>query len=169
VALVPLYVRPAPLQSLLTLHFLDPPRPGEVRNETVFDFTEDWELAGYLRENTTPEERIQVWGHESLVYYLAERYAASRFQTSNELVVRVSGQPITEMQQRWRAEFVEDMRRNVPVFIAVVRDDRWWWSPGQQSSEELLDDFPEWKAVIEEGYEPDRTIGRFQVYRHKDL
>jgi len=159
------YMREAPLRDLASLHFLNPPRANEFRNNTVFDYTESYDLAAYLRERTQPDQPVQVWGYESLVYYLADRSAASRFQMSHPLVMRVPGQALTPMQTRWRAEFVGDVQRRQPPFVAVVRHDNWWWAPEERTSEELLDDFPEWKGVIERDYALETTIGRFLVYR----
>ena len=151
--------------DLVTLHFLAPPRVGEFRNRTVFDFTEDWDVAQYLRANTSPGETVQVWGYESLVYYLAERGAASRFQASPPLVMRVPGEEMTPRQLGWRREFMLDVTRRTPRFVLVVREDDWWWAPERKTSEELLDSFPEWKSFIEANYAIDKTIGRFLVYR----
>ncbi len=159
------YMREAPLQDFVTGHFLNPPRANEFRNNTVFDYTESYELAAYLRERTQPNQPVQVWGYESLVYYLADRSAASRFQMTHPLVMRVPGESLTPMQQRWRAEFVGDIERRQPPYVAVVQHDNWWWAPDKQTSEELLDDFPEWKHMIERDYALETTIGRFLVYR----
>jgi len=164
-AAVPFYVKKEPMHNLLTRHFLDRPKPGEFRNSTVFDFTESSEVAAYLRAHTTPSERIQVWGYESLVYYLADRDAASRFQMTHPLVMRVTGQDITPMQRRWRQEFMRDMVQHQPVYIVVVKDDNWWWAPNELTSEQLLDDFPEWKQYIYNNYTLQHTIGRFLIYR----
>lgn len=169
-ALIPMslfYMRRAPIAELASLNFLRPPVPGEFRNQTVFDFTESYDTARYLNANTLPGEPIQVWGYESLVYYLADRPAASRFQMTHPLVMREPGRPLTEMQQRWRDEFVADLLARSPAYVAVVSDDRWWWAPEEHSSEELLDDFPEWKHIIETRYERDRAIGRFTIYRRR--
>jgi len=164
-AAIPVYLRAEPLRKVLSLRFLDPPRANEFRNRTVFDFTESWDVAAYLREHTAPGEPVQVWGYESLVYYLAGRPAASRFQMTHPLVMRVPGKPITEMQKRWRREFLEDVARKAPAYVAVVRDDNWWWAPEEKTSERLLDDFPEWKAYLEGHYAAERTIGRFLILR----
>jgi hypothetical protein len=47
----------------------------------------------------------------------------------------------------------------------VVRQDNWWWAPEERTSEQLLDDFPEWKQLIERDYTHERDIGRFRIYR----
>jgi hypothetical protein len=164
-AALPLYLHWQPFRDLVTLHFLERPRPDECRNRTVFSFAESWDLAEYLKSHTDPEETIQVWGHESLVYYLAERDAAGRFQTSNPFVTRGPDGEITPMQQRWRREFMRNVVDREPRYVVVVREDNWWWAPGQQTSEQLLDDFPEWKAFIEDHYALERNIGRYLVYR----
>ncbi|HEX9798685.1 MAG TPA: glycosyltransferase family 39 protein [Thermoanaerobaculia bacterium] len=166
-AATPLYVRAQNVRDLVSGHFLAPPRADELRNGTVFDFTESWELARHLRERTAPGERIQVWGHESLVYYLAERDAASRFQVSSPLVVRAPGEPLSPLQRRWRAEFLAELARRAPSYVTVTTGDDWWWAPGRQTSEQLLDDFPEWKRFVAAGYRLETRIGRFLVYRRE--
>ena len=159
------YMREAPLKDFVTGHFLNPPRANEFRSNTVFDYTESYDLAAYLRARTEPDQPVQVWGYESLVYYLADRSAASRFQMTHPLVMRVPREALTPMQQRWREEFVGDIHRRQPPYVAVVQHDNWWWSPEERTSEELLDDFPEWKDVIARDYALETTIGRFLVYR----
>ncbi len=164
-AAVPFYMRNAPIKKLVTLHFLQPPTALEYRNNTVFDYTESYDVAAYFRERTAPGQPVQVWGYESLVYYLADRPAASRFQMTHPLVMRVPGEALTPMQQRWRAEFVADIERRQPAYVAVVQRDNWWWAPDEQTSEQLLDDFPEWKGLIARDYALETTIGRFLIYR----
>lgn len=167
-AAVPIYLRRDAVINLTALRFLERPFVNEFRNGTVFDFTEDFEVAEYLRARTGSTDRVQVWGYESLVYYLAERDASSRFQMTHPLVMRAPGQGITPMQQRWRDEFMRDVRDARPRYVAVVREDNWWWAPEGRTSEELLDDFPEWKRFIEENYLLEQRIGRFLIYRHVD-
>lgn len=163
--LVPLYARPTAIERVLTGQFLGPPEPGEFRNGTVFDYTESYELAQYLKERTDPDDRIQVWGYEALVYYLAERSAASRFHMSHPLVMRVPGEDITEMQLGWRRELLADLDEHEPRYLTVVRDDNWWWAPDELTSEELLRDFAELESLIRDRYVHEIDIGRFRVYR----
>jgi hypothetical protein len=164
VAAIPFYVRADRVQRLVSLSFLGPPVPGEFRVGTVFDFTEDYELAAFLRARTAPDDRIQVWAYAPLVYYLAERRAASRFYMTHPLVLRPPGGELSSMQHEWRREFLRDMRRNRPAFVAVAQHDDWWWSPRGLTSEQLLGDFPEWRSFIEDHYELELAVGRFLVY-----
>jgi hypothetical protein len=168
-AVSPIYLRHAPVGALFSLRFLGPPLPNEFRNEPVFDFTESYDVAAYLRARTGPDERIQIWGYEPLVYYLAERFAASRFPITHPLVMRPPGQDLTAMQRRWRAEFITDLSTRPPAYIAVVRGDHWWWAPEEKSSEELLHEFPELNALIDRQYTLDQTIGRFLVCRRLSI
>lgn len=162
--IMPAYLHGESLRDLASLRFLEPPSPRSTPG-TVFDFTESYALAQYFHQETDPSDRVQVWGYEPLVYFLANRTAASRFAISHPLVIRVPGESLTPMQQDWRREFLRDIRDRAPRFVAVVRRDNWWWAPEERTSEQLLDDFPEWKHMLQERYVPDRTIGRFQVFR----
>jgi hypothetical protein len=168
IAALPFYLRADTLRRLVGLSFLEPPVPGEFRNGTVFDFTEDTELAAFLRARTGPGDRIQVWAYDPVVYYLADRRAASRFYMTHPLVMRPPGGELSNMQHEWRREFLQDMHDNHPVFVAVARHDDWWWAPMRLTSEQLLGDFPEWKSFIEENYELERAVGRFLVYGRTD-
>jgi hypothetical protein len=163
----PFYVSPQSVRAFLSLRFLERPLPHEYRNGNVFDITEAYDVAEYLNRHTQRPEPVQVWGYESLVFYLADRRAASRFQMSHPLVMRNPGHGITPMQQRWRQEFMRAVALGQPRYIVVVTKDNWWWAPEQKTSEELLDDFPEWKAFIEDKYTLEHTIGRFRIYHDK--
>ncbi|HZR10014.1 MAG TPA: glycosyltransferase family 39 protein, partial [Myxococcales bacterium] len=39
------------------------------------------EIAGWLAQNTGPEERLFIWGHYSPIYYLADRLPGTRYVT----------------------------------------------------------------------------------------
>lgn len=165
VAAIPFYVRGAAVERLISGQFLGPPVPGEFRNDGVFDFTESYQVAEYVRTRTSPTDRIQVWGHESLVYYLAERDAASRFQATTALVMQTPDGTYSPLQESWRREFVDAIGDQRPPYVAVVTGDHWWWTPGERTSEELLEEFPAWSALLSRDYRLERTIGRFEIYR----
>jgi hypothetical protein len=64
---------------------------------------------------------------------------------------------------------MRDMIQHQPRYVAVVRSDNWWWAPEERTSEELLDDFYEWKAFIQNNYVLEHTIGRFLIYRRSSI
>ncbi len=164
-AAAPVYYWEQPVRHLRTLAFLDPPVGADYRNLAVFDFAESWRAAEYLRERTDPDDTILIWGYESLTYYLAERRAASRFQTTHPLVMRPPGGDLSPMQLHWRDIFMSEVSASRPAYIAVLSGDDWWWAPEEKTSAELLEDFPRWKRFIEERYRLETEIGRFHIYR----
>jgi hypothetical protein len=159
-------IRTESINNVLSLHFLERPQPGEYTNAGVFDFTESWDVAEYLQSNTAANDKIQIWGYEPLVYYLADRRPVSRFYATYPLVIRTPGADLTPMQLRWRKEFMRDLKNDPPAYIAVVRDDNWWWSPELMTSQQLLGDFPDWGSFIQNHYVPEHDIGRFMIFRH---
>ena len=72
------------------------------------------------------------------------------------------------MQERWRTEFLRSVAEQRPRYVVVVRDDNWWWAPEERTSEQLLDDFPQWKQFIEEHYTVEHSIGRFQIHARQE-
>ena len=164
---IPLYVRPGDVRNLVKGRFLEPPGPHAYQNLPFFDFYDSWRAAAYMRQRTRPGERIQIWGYESLTYFLADRRAASRFQITTPLVLEAPGKGRAPVQDRWRAEFVADMKHTQPPYVAVVRDGGWWWAPGQRSSELLVADFPAWQQILTNHYQLEAKIGRFLIFhRH---
>ncbi len=164
-AAIAVYQDSSRVRALLSGRFLGPPGPGDLRIGTVFDVSESYRLGEWLKARTDPGDRVQVWGHESIVYYFAERSAASRFQTSNPLVTRPDDREVTPMQRAWQRELVADLERHAPPYVAVTRDDHWWWAPGERSSFELVDEVPGLRQLLEERYVEAEEVGRFLIYR----
>jgi 4-amino-4-deoxy-L-arabinose transferase-like glycosyltransferase len=56
--------------------------------------TTDYEaLADYVKANTTPDEKIFVWGHEPALFWAADRLPASRVITTGFLTGHTTGRP----------------------------------------------------------------------------
>lgn len=126
-------------------------------------------VARYLQERTAPDERIQVWGFEPGVYYLAQRFSASRFFTHHGLMMRPENGELSPLQIRWREEYLNTLSAAPPKFFVVMTNDADWYLPkGQFSDQALQSDFPAlYERVLAPRYTPDTTIGRFLVYRLK--
>jgi hypothetical protein len=117
----------------------------------------------YLRNNSTPEDGVFVWGTQSVIYFLSRRRPPTRF-ISNLGLISPWGAPA------WKQELLRDLRRAPPRFIVVVRGDAIpSVSYTRMDSEKYLAVFPELAAFIAGSYQPAATIGNFVIYRWKSI
>jgi len=127
-------------------------------------------LAAYIREETSPDARILVWGYGSAIYYLAERRPATRFPYVTYLVGAVEGTPSwwnpfvrsrpLEIPRAWDLLF-EDLARHPPELIvdtAKARYFAFWKFPPSR--------YPRLQRYIDEGYERTEVAG-FPVWRRR--
>lgn len=126
-----------------------------------FSLAADREVARFIRENTLPSDHLFVWGFEPLIYFLAERPAASRFIYTVPLVT-------TWSPADWRRELVRDMRENQPAYIVVAHNDRLPWMTGRgDDSAEQLATFSELSDLIKTEYVRQRRIEDFEIWRRQ--
>lgn len=126
-----------------------------------FSIQADIEVAGFLEENTAPDEKIYIWGFEPVIYLLADRKCVSRFIYNVPLYWEWS---LPEHKE----EFLDDMRREEPKYFIVVRRDILYRVTGNfNDSKEALEKFDELKKLIDDEYEFDREIEHFTIYRLK--
>jgi hypothetical protein len=121
------------------------------------------EVATFIEETTDPEDRIFIWGFEPAVYFYANRRSPSRFLVSAPLVDPPTG-------TGWREEFLADLETHPPAVICTLsRDDQWYLHGVHGDSTQLLvESFPEFAQWIEERYTPDVQIEHFAVWRRMD-
>jgi hypothetical protein len=113
----------------------------------------------YLRENSTPEDRVFVWGTQPVIYFLSRRHPPTRF-ISNLGLISLWGPPA------WKQELLRDLRRAPPRFIVVVRGDAVpTISYTRMDSEKYLTVFTGLAAFIAASYQPVTAIGNFVIYR----
>jgi len=84
------------------------------------------EVARYVREHTSPDARVLVWGYGSALYFLAERQPATRFPYVTYLVGAVEGTSAwwspfrpnegLEIPRAWDL-FFEDLERHPPAMV----------------------------------------------------
>jgi len=83
------------------------------------------ELAGWLAQNTAPDERLFIWGHYSPIYYLAQRLPGTRYVTTSVHVGNfdpgqlADGVDVSRFRSDRDVSFtLRDLERNrVPVFV----------------------------------------------------
>lgn len=115
----------------------------------------------FLGAESSPEDKVFVWGTQPIIYFLSERKFPTRF-VSNLGLISPWG------PRAWQEELVRDLRKSPPKFIIVVRKDAIpsvSYTP--QDSEQFLEIFPELDGFIRGSYERERTIENFVVYRRR--
>lgn len=117
------------------------------------------QVANYLRERTRPDETIVVWGYETVLHFLAQRRAPSRFAVDRILCV-----PEFSHRAAWRREFMQAVRRRAPAYIVVAEHNA---TTIWQDSRRELAEFAEFQALLARDYQSDRSFDRLHVYRRR--
>jgi hypothetical protein len=129
-----------------------------IQRFTVSDFSpaDTRSIAQFVAKATTRDDSIYLWGFDSLVYFLADRKAASRFGFNYPMIAGMHG-----YEQR-RRELLDSLERKPPRIILVEDRDANNLMPF--TSREYLDSFPELKALIEMNYAPVSSNERYSAY-----
>lgn len=115
-----------------------------------------------LKETTTPDQRVFLWGYEPTINVRARRHTVSRFLYNFPL--RVSwGDP------EYERELIGALRARPPDVFVVSSRDRFPGLTGTyKDSAALLRDFEELDAFVKERYEPAERVGRYSLWRLED-
>lgn len=118
-------------------------------------------VISYLRAESSPQDKVFVWGTQPLIYFLSERQSPTRF-VSNLGLISPWG------PRAWQEELIRDLKKSPPRFLIVARNDAIpTVSYTLRDSEQFLEIFPELNGIIRESYQQEKTIGSFVVYRLK--
>jgi len=115
----------------------------------------------YLRQNSSPQDGVFVWGSEPLIYFLAQRNPPTRFVT-NLGVISFWTPP------GWRLELVRDLEAAPPQYIVVESED---WVPMLSfnfldSAAYLQQRFPALLTLVTRRYQKVDDYQNFAIYRH---
>lgn len=127
----------------------------------ISHFQDQMRVISYLRVNSSPSDKVFVWGSEPLIYFLTERRFPTRFVTNLALISPWA-------PSAWRAELVHELGRTPPRYFVVARDDMvssityTYWD-----SERHLQAFPELAIFINDYYEPAEVLPFFTIYRRR--
>jgi len=148
---------PRLLQSIESDEFLSNYRWGG----PDYDVFETMRVAERLRAETSPEDRIFVWGFEAGIYVFAERRSASRFYYDYPLMPRFESVHRTHVD--W---LMEDLNRHRPKRIVILRRDA--NDIEEQGSVDQMRQIPRLAAFTDEHYEPAWAEGDFFVLRRRE-
>jgi hypothetical protein len=75
------------------------------------------------------------------------------------------GQPLTDLQLKWRAEMIRELQAKPPKFILWTTTDNLWLLPNAESSKDQVKRFPEFEQFVRDRYTLDTAIGGFEVLK----
>lgn len=122
-------------------------------------------VADYLKPRLSSQDHIYIWSMRIWPYQLTGVSSPTRFQTHEHYLMQPKGQPLTELQMKWRREVMRDLEQHPPKYILWSTTDHLWLLPNAETSKEQLKRFPEFAAFVQSRYLPDTTIGAFEIVR----
>jgi hypothetical protein len=125
---------------------------------TDFSIKEDYHLSQYLKAHTQEEEKIFIWGWESLVYFLSEREPASRYIFIYPLI-----QNDLDMRRDAQKTLWEELHEKNPRYFVVTKKDQNLID--EIGSERRLAFFPEIEELLKCKYVKEKETERFIIYR----
>jgi hypothetical protein len=122
-----------------------------------FSFRDDLTLVEFLRANTKPADRVNIWGFEPLMNFLAERGVVGRFGSSYPLT-------LAEELPELRREYLDAVRADPPEYFVVQRADAVPFALGHsKDSFTTFREFVELEEWVRERYVLAGAIGQFRA------
>jgi hypothetical protein len=115
----------------------------------------------YLREKSTPQDGVFIWGSEPLIYFLAHRNPPTRFVVNLDLISLWT-------PPSWRGELVRGLEAAPPKYIVVVRHDGERTLPFNfpDSDAYLNQRFPALREFVTRRYQKVDDYQDFTIYCH---
>jgi hypothetical protein len=118
--------------------------------------------ARYLRERTSPDDRIVVWGYDAAIPFMAGRPTTSRFGAWSGALVVGKNSPT---RREYRAEFVRSLEATPPTFLVTNAYEDRFGQAEPELREQRLSNFPELARFVRSRYRLDAVIEHVRVYR----
>lgn len=120
------------------------------------------EVMKYLKQNARPEDKVFLWGSNSLIYFLSGHEPPTRFPLNLGLISRWT-------PPQWLPEVAEQVQQTAPAFIIVTRGDQLpTITYSNLDSEQSLQTIPALRDYIAQNYVSVRHLKNFEIYRRRD-
>jgi hypothetical protein len=126
--------------------------------------SDDWlRLGQSLRDSTTAEDRIAVWGNAPVLYLYAERKSATRFIYSIFLADTFS-------ELGFKSVFLEEFQRSRPTYFVLIKPQQKRPCAAATLNDEFasFESFGELRAIVEREYVLEHEDARAYIYRRAD-
>lgn len=88
-----------------------------------FNAYADLVVANWIRERTTGDDYVLVFGYEPLINYLAARRSPSRFHSKYPLDFEPKTNLARRRQKQWRDTFLSELNTRKPRLVVLVHND----------------------------------------------
>jgi len=122
------------------------------------------EVSDYIRDTTTPDDRIAVWGMSAQIYAMSKRGSATRFIPADYVSGRLAGMSTGYrlLSEENMALYLGDLKRNRPTLFIDTHP------AGINDYQHFpLTDYPELISYLEANYEFEGLFGQIGVWRLK--
>jgi hypothetical protein len=126
-----------------------------------YNLDADRRVALELAQRMPADAKLFVWGFEPVIYWISGRAPASRF--IYDVPQRTSWE-----SERPRRTLLAELAANRPAYIVVQKNDVFSFVTGNSlDSREAIDDFPRFRALLDEHYALVDTIEDFQLFERR--
>jgi 4-amino-4-deoxy-L-arabinose transferase-like glycosyltransferase len=137
----------------------------EMSRSTDVKLVEEFAVADYLKPQLSKGDQLFIWSMRIWPYQLTGHGAPTRFQTHEHILMQPKGQPLRDLQLKWRAEMIRELQAKPPKFILWTTTDNLWLLPNAESSKDQIKRFPEFEQFVRDRYSLDTAIGGFEVLK----
>ncbi len=118
--------------------FAEPPDVACADIYFACPFVECYRIGEYIREHSTPRDRIAVVGSEPEIYFYAQRHSVSGYIYMYDLV---EPQPYARAMQQ---EFIHDVEKAQPEFVVLVNTGTSWmtWADADPALFKWVNNYP---------------------------
>ncbi len=144
----------------------------------VSDSRDQAALAEYLTAHTGPDDRIQMWGPETIALFATGRTSATRFidsfmfvcqdpKDSHHMLLFTDCGPgwNKPVQVAFRRELMEQLNARPPLYIGAHYADG---TMAIDTTYSIAPDLPELRALIDQRYVREATFGPWSAFRRTD-
>lgn len=148
--------------------FLKAAQVPPAQGQKLFAYYKSCSLAAdYIRVRTLPEDKLQVWGGEALINFLARRRSPTRFPQTFPLMLKSGESERSPFQRELAREFLGSLSKNPPRYFIIETMSH----PGfgiKSDKDVLVGDYPELRDFVSANYLPETAIDFIEFYRLKN-
>jgi len=129
--------------------------------DSVFMIGKTFRAVEIVKDETSIEDGIYVWGFDPLIYYLSGRKSVSRFIYNFPLLWKGEN-------TSFRKEFMAEIEKKNPKLLILSTNDPLYFISGyNESSKQLVKRFPEFDSFINTKYQHKSNSGDYEIYELK--